>query len=72
MPEIYNLITLAHVQGLWAGKSAEALLLECPWPVHEYEACSAWFSGFAVGALARSSSALTYERLTKAPDRAAP
>ena len=72
MSEITHPIALAHAQGLQAGKSAEVSLLECPWPIHEYEACLAWFSGFAVGSLARSSNALAYGRLTYASDRTAP
>jgi hypothetical protein len=58
MAEISHPIALAHAQGLQAGKFAEATPLDCPWPIHEYDACLAWFSGFAIGALAKSSNAL--------------
>ena len=71
MAEISNPIALAHAQGVQAGKFAEGALLECPWPIHEYDACLAWFSGFAVGALARSSNAPARGRLSYAPDRTA-
>jgi len=71
MDEISHLIALAHAQGLQAGKSAEAAPLECPWPIYEYDACLAWFSGFAIGALARSSNAPVDGRLTYASDRTA-
>ena len=72
MAEISHPIALAHAQGLTAGKSAEATPLECPWPIHEFDACLAWFSGYAIGALARSSNAQGHDRLVYAPNRVAP
>ena len=72
MAEFSHPIALAHAQGLQAGKSAEATPLGCPWPIHEYDACLAWFSGFAIGALARSPNVPGHDRLAHAPDRAAP
>jgi hypothetical protein len=72
MAEISNPIALAQAQGLKAGKSAEVIPLECPWPIHEYDASLAWFSGYAIGALARLSNAQGHGRLAYAPDRTAP
>lgn len=47
-------VAIAHIQGLQAGKRAAAKLPECPWPIHDYEACLAWFAGYSISTLVQS------------------